>query len=204
MKILSLDLSSSTGFAVLDSEAPAKPVEFGIVKLEKTAKEYAPHPWGYLLAAQDMTGRLLDIIERVNPDKIVVEEVNSARARFSQKYLDYIHCILLMSMPSNMRDRVVFINTSDWRRTMGVQMTKEDKNQNARLSRNKRNAALHGTKLDKKVLGIRGKITIKHVAIRRANEVFSLSLIAKDDDIADALLLNAAFLAGCPICTGKD
>jgi len=205
--ILSLDISTSTGFAVLDNTEPTKPVAFGAIKLSKRAKDYASHPWGYYLAAKDLAKQLVAKVLEVRPDVVVVEETNSARSRFTQKYLEYCHFAFLFEFFEAFEGeeiKLVYLNTSDWRRTMDVRLTKEDKGQNAKLSRHKRKSADRGVKLDKKALGIRGRTTIKHVAIRRANEIFGTAFLAKDDDAADALLQALAFIRGCPPCTGKD
>lgn len=207
MRVLALDISTSTGYAVLESTEPTKPVAFGVITLDKRARDFAHHPWGYVFAAEELGSKLLAKVRQVAPDVVVVEETNGARQRFTQKLLEYCHHAFLVKMWLGQgvdTPKIVYLNTSDWRRTMDVKLTKEDKNQNAKLSRHKRKAADKGTKLDKKALGIRGRINIKHVAIRRANEIFGTSFIAKDDDPADALLQALAFLRDCPPCTGND
>ena len=82
MRVLSLDISSSTGWALLDSGCPNQPVELGVVQLTKTAKQYAAHPFGYVLAAQDMAQRLLYVIDKIQPDMIVIEETNGSGRSF--------------------------------------------------------------------------------------------------------------------------
>lgn len=208
-RVLVFDISGSTGFAEFDTENPAKPLDYGIIKLERTAKSYAPHPWGYVVAAIALARRFVEMVKAKQPDVVVVEETNGARARFTQKFLEYCHFAFLSALDQAAATwvgipKVVYVNTSDWRRKMDVRLTPEDKRQNAKLSRNKRKAADKGEKLDKKALGIRGRVTIKHVAIRRANELFGLGLIAKDDDIADALLIGSAYLRGVEPCNGSD
>ncbi len=209
MKVLVLDISGSTGFAVFDTENPAKPISYGVIKLDTPAKSYAAHPMGYYLAAKALSAKLLSKVVETRPAVVVVEETNGARARFTQKLLEYFHFAFIdafLQYKPDLGEEVglFYVNTSDWRRVMDVKLTADDKRQNARLSRNKRKARDKGTKLDKKALGIRGRTTIKHVAIRRANELFGLDLIAKDDDIADALLIGAAYLKGVDRCTGAD
>jgi hypothetical protein len=208
MRILVLDISGSTGFAVFDSSDPSKPVEYGVIKLEKTAKSYGPHPWGYVVAAANLADKLATKTSETRPDVVVVEETNGARARFTQKFLEYCHLAFLSMTYSRLGGeslpRVAYVNTSDWRRKMDVRLTPDDKRQNARLSRGKRKAANKGEKLDKKALGIRGRVTIKHAAIRVCNSLFSLNLQAKDDDIADALLIGAAYLRGVQACEGQE
>ncbi len=209
MKVLVFDISGSTGFAEFDSENPAKPLSYGVITLDKPAKKYGAHPWGYILAAHDLAEKMTKKMLEVQPGVVVIEETNGARARFTQKFLEYCHFALLRNIarvcePLIGMPEVVYVNTSDWRRKMDAWLTPEDKRQNARLSRNKRKARDAGTKLDKKALGIRGRVTVKHVAVRRANELFGLDLIAKDDDVADALLIGSAYLRGVEHCNGGD
>lgn len=204
MRLLALDLSSSTGFAVFDVEDGKEPVlvHFGNVSNDCAAYEYAPHPYGYVKAAQDMADKLLLVYDKYKPDKVAIEEINVARARFSQKFIDYIHFAVLTTLP--LEGITVYIDTSQWRRTMGVQLSKEDKAQNAKLSKAKRDAKNKGQKLDKKKLGIAGKITIKHVAVRRVNELYNLNFTVGDNDAADAILEGAAVLKGAKICNGRS
>lgn len=211
MKVLVFDIAGTTGFAEFDSENPTMPVSYGVLKLDKPAKSYAKHPWGYVYAAQDLASKMVAKVLETRPERIVVEETNGARSRFTQKFLEYCHLALLLQLSSEnvvvtsqYRADVVYVNTSDWRRKMDVHLTPADKRQNARLSRNKRKAAERGTKLDKKALGIKGRVTIKHVSVRVCNEIFGLGLCAKDDDIADAMLLGAAYLRGVPVCEGQE
>ncbi len=208
-KVLVFDISGSTGWAEFDSENPTKPVAYGVIALEKPAKKFAEHPWGYVQAATRLANLLVCKVHERGPEVIVIEETNGARARFTQKFLEYIHFAFLWQLSRSVRayverPEVVYINTSDWRRKMDVRLTDDDKRQNARLSRNKRKAKDRGAKLDKKALGIKGRVTIKHVAIRRANELFGLQLLAKDDDIADALLIGSAYIRGVERCHGSD
>ena len=49
---------------------------------------------------------------------------------------------------------------------------------------------------------IGSKVTLKHVAVRKANQFFQLELKQKDNDIADAILLGVAFLQGAQVSDG--
>jgi Holliday junction resolvasome RuvABC endonuclease subunit len=81
-------------------------------------------------------------------------------------------------------------------------MTKADKSANTKLSQAKSNAKHTGKKLDKVSLGIKGKITKKHLAIRWVNETYNLNLAMKDNDAADAIALASSYLLNAPICDG--
>jgi hypothetical protein len=204
MRLLALDISTSTGFAVFDVEDGKEPVLFayGTVVNEQKIMDYGEHPWGYVRSAQTMAEKVRVLHEKFAPDRVVIEETNGGgRARFTQKILEYTHFAILTTVPFR---KVCYIDTAQWRKVMDVRLTKEDKTQNAKLSKAKRIAKNKGAKLDKKQLGINGKITIKHVAVRRAMEITGLDLLAKDDDIADAILQGYALLRGAKVCDGRS
>lgn len=215
MKLLVLDISGSTGWAYFDTAKQPAPLDYGVIVLSKRARDYAAHPWGYYLAAKALARLLADKVRGFLPlDYIVVEETNGARARFTQKFLEYCHYAFLVEYHHLWPDptdelpldtsKLIYINTSEWRKVTTTHLTKEEKNQNARLSRHKRKAKAKGEKLDKKMLGIAGRITIKHVAIRRVKELFGIDLMAKEDDIADAILIGVAYINGAKPCTGSE
>lgn len=215
MRILSLDISSSTGWALLDTEVGPASLQFGCIKLPKRARDYAEHPWSYWLAAHELARLLIKRIYDSNlgeGDVVVVEETNGGgrASRWSMKFLEYCHCAFLshyMKEFEGISIKLVYVNTSEWRRVTETRLTKEDKNQNAKLSRHKRQAKMKGQKLtyqDKQAIGIAGKTTIKHVAIRRCKELFNIELTATQDDPADALLMLKAYVDGAKPCTGQE
>lgn len=215
MQVLSLDISSSTGWASFDTDVGPSSLRYGCIVLPKRARDYAVHPWGYYDAALQLAKLLLEKVGETfhNPDEegvLLVEETNGARARFTQKFLEYCHFAFLHAFfekYEGCRLKVVYINTSEWRKVTSTCLSKEDKNRNARLSRLKRKAREVGQTLsyqDKQRIGIAGKTTIKHVAIRRVRELYGIELLAKDDDCADAILLLRAHLDGAQPCTGSE
>jgi hypothetical protein len=70
------------------------------------------------------------------------------------------------------------MDTSEWRKIVGLWMSKEDKKNNRQVSIGKK----------------RGKITKKHLSVRMVNEKFNKSLKLKDNDEADAILLGLAYV----------
>lgn len=201
MKVLSLDISTKSGWAFFE-EGQLK--DFGAVRLDRTVLEFGPYPWAFCIAAEEMACMLCELVSRFKPDVLVIEETNLARARYSQKTLEFIHLFSLrwIAQLANRPKEVIYLSTSSWRKTLGIAMTKADKKQNSKLYRAKRTAADLGVKLDKKALGVRGKINKKHLALRYVNETYGLSLKVKDNDAADAICLAAAYLKGCEPCDG--
>lgn len=208
--VLAVDLSTSrTGLALLSEESGWKLVKYDAVEHDGVISSYGPYPFSYVTALSLMAERVVDCIiqmtDTVGPDTIVIEETNGSKNRYTQKALEMLHCLFLQRLQrlGYSSDRVKYVSTGVWRRAVGIELTKEQKRQNARLSKAKRAAKIRGEKLDKKALGIAGKVSKKHVAVAWANEHFGLSLKQKDNDIADAIGIGVAFTQGAPVCDGK-
>lgn len=201
MRILALDISTSTGWALLDKGTLSGA---GTIKNTKKLDEFGSYPFNYINATRSISDAIYRKILSLDPDMIVIEETNGSKSRYTQKILEFLHFAILsvLNQPI-LADKVVYVNTSDWRKALGAHLSAADKKQNALLSKAKRVAKKNGKKLDKKALGIRGKINKKHVAIRIANLMHNLSLRPKDDDIADAICIATAYHMGIKICDGK-
>ena len=201
MKILALDISTKTGYAVL-TQHPGEPiglVQHGLIQNPKKINEYGDYPFSYHAAADNMAKELWSVVTAVNPDVIVIEETNSSKARYTQKILEFIHCSFLTQAysPGKSPPQIVYISTSTWRRNLGLTLSKEDKKNNAKVNR-----AKYAGK-SKKELGLKGKITPKHLAVAYVNERFGLTLKVKDNDRADAICQGLAFLNGAETCNGE-
>lgn len=157
-----------------------------------------PYPQNYHMATKALAFEVGVLVKNTKCDIVVIEEVNKARSRYSQKTVDNIHAYLLDDLNTwwGSLDHVEYVNTSDWRKTVGTLLTKDDKKQNAKLSKGLRSGK------SKKEIGIKGKVNKKHVAIRFVNDTFGMSLLKKDDDIADAICQGLAWLMGVEPCDG--
>ncbi len=206
-RILALDLSTSrTGLALFGREDPDhKLVEYSAVEHDDVIASYGAYPFSFITALSLMADRVAARIEELRPDIIVIEETNSSKARYTQKALEMLHCLVLQHLQrlGYTSETVKYISTGVWRRATGIELTKEQKKQNARLSVAKRRAALRGEKLDKVALGITGKVSKKHVAVITVNNRFGLALKQKDNDIAEAICLGLAYALGAQVCNGK-
>lgn len=211
IRYLSLDVSTKTGYAVLDENketADSTPEvslrETGLLKLPKKIDEYGTYPWSYVYAAREQARQLAALVARVAPDVVVLEETNLGKQRYSQKCLEFLHNALLTELEKFPESRgmltppVFYISSSKWRQALGLTMSKDDKKNNQLV---KKAEALG---VSKKSLGVRGKIKAKHLAIRYVNERFGLALKVKDNDLADAVALGCAMIAGAATCTGND
>lgn len=216
MRVLALDISTSCGWALLEGEKGAVPeiLDSGSIVNPDGLKDMGPYPWNYLAGARLMTTKLIQLIIDKSVESgecigelpvLVIEETNMGRNRYSQKILEFLHCLLLESLhtKTSMHHEVLYVNTSDWRKTLGIHMTKADKAQNVKVKRLKR-IGTDEAKATLKEAGLRGKMTKKHLAIRWANSTYHLALRPKDDDIADALALGTSYFMGVGFCDGTN
>lgn len=194
MKILSLDISSKTGFSLLWVN-PEEPNGFKLLEsgtLAKTSQPSGPYPKSMLDWAANSAALIIDKFKSCNPDVVVIEETSKgSKNAMSQKVLEYTHFIVATYLIEQKLQDLQYLLTGEWRVLTGCAMTKEEKKRNKAVKKQHD----QGIKVAKNAEGKRiGKITKKHVNIRRANEIFSLNLIKKDEDQADALLLGVAYL----------
>lgn len=209
MRVLGLDLSSKTGWAIVEKdEAGTRLIESGLIELGKPILAHGPYPWCYLEAAQAQAWRIAELMARSAADIVVIEETNLGKNRYAQKFLEFLHCQVLdlqddAGVGTGFKDKVVYISSSAWRKALELSLNAEDKRNNNKLGKAKRQAAELGKKLNKKALGIKGRINKKHLAVRFVNERYDLNLKMKDNDIADAICLATAYLAGAERCDGQ-
>ena len=216
-KTLALDISTKTGYALFDSEVAKTDIKksllsYGLLKNPKKVLEYGEYPWAYINAAAALVDDIINLIKQERPAAVCIEETNGGgRAnRYSLKILEFLHCTLLTTLQTEFGPNkgtdfpiVAYINSSEWRKSLGLSLSSQDKINNKKLNNAKTTAALAKGTLDKSKLGIKGKITKKHIAVRYANATFGLDLKIKDNDIADAICIGNAFLNNCHICDGR-
>lgn len=173
MIVLGLDLSTHTGWAVLSD---SKVLDYGCVECDKIEKDLKlSEDFFFVNRATHIALEAMELICKFNPDFIYIEQTNLGRARDSQKQLEFIHCRLLefigFRMGGVFKDKVRYIDTSCWRKLLEIRLDKVDKKNNKLVREGKK----------------RGKVTSKHLAVRWANQEYTLELKLKDNDIADAL-----------------
>ena len=203
MKVLALDISTKTGWALLEGGPGLVPtlLDRGTLTLSRKVQGYGGHPYpvSHLLATSDMASDIAGLWVQHRPDTIVIEETNGSKNRYTQKILEWIHFAVCFHWHRDSRHTPLhYINTSDWRKVVGAVLTKEDKKLNAKVRKLKK----AGDKAGLKVLGVRGKVGKKHVAVRYVNQTFALNLKMKDNDQADAICLGTAYFLGVPRCDG--
>ncbi|CAB4127269.1 hypothetical protein UFOVP75_112 [uncultured Caudovirales phage] len=202
MRTIGLDLSTKTGFAVVDDGALTHKQT---ITLDKDILAYGSYPFCLLSAMDELIAKIeKSVLEYHGPNTLVViEQINLGKNRNSQKTLEFIHCSVLSMLRKNNILNVVYLDSSQWRKNLGLTMSKDQKKDNAKLAKAKKEAALVGKVVDKAALGVKGKITKKHLAVDYVNTRFGLALKQKDNDQADAICLCCAAINHAPICDGK-
>lgn len=218
MKILALDLSTSTGWALFNKLTP---ISWGTLNKRSPAnykadiKSYEDYPEEYpknfIDAARAIAQDCARLANEHNPDTIIIEEINQARSRLSQKILGFIHFAVCEELGNY---DIKYLTSTCWRKLTDCYATKEDRNLNARISRHKKKRkeklkkqltngeisdkdfkqkSKQPIKLDGKIVGSRN---FKHHALRKVEDLLGIELKMKENDAADALLLGyAGYLA---------
>lgn len=192
MRILALDISTKTGYACVSMGKNAfQLIDAGT--LEKKPNLYEKvykHPVDYAFWSNSCAIEILHLIEKWQPNHIVIEQTSKgSKNALSQKIIEFIHCRLADYFVNHDYPRTYYL-TEEWRRICNCKMTDSEKKQNAEVRKQRKKGKKVCKNEDEKRIGIVGK---KHVNVRRANEVYGLNLLLKDEDRADALLLAHAY-----------
>jgi hypothetical protein len=193
-RILALDMSSKTGWASMISTQNGIVLEEYGTALQIHEPE-GKYPTNYVEWAFACFGQIEALIDRFAPDVLVIEEtVAGSKGVYTQKILEWIH-FLVAKFIKETNIKAIYLLTGTWRSEVGCKMTKEESKHNKKVSKYKEE---HDTSIAYDENGKRiGKLTKKHINIRRANEVFGKflkkPLIKKDEDTADSLLLGYCY-----------
>lgn len=164
MKLLSLDLSTScSGWSVFQD---GKLVEHGSVKEGKyKGKSLQRYPQRTGRVSKMMCEELLQIIIKVNPDKIVIEEAaaNGIAGVKSIKSLCMAHgqlLLLILQAELPVYDSITFLSPREWRGAVGLKKNGD----------------------------------FKASSVQSANKLFGLNLDLTQHDISDSILLGQGYL----------
>lgn len=180
MSLLSLDVSTKTGFCfrtrdnLLETGQLHCKVEDFNVNADPDKSPF--YPGNMLDAANDMGRQIAALIQRLNPKYIVVENTVKGRNRHTQRILEWLH-FALVTQTKSMGRTFTYLDPSMWRKTLEIRLSKDQRKNNADVSKGKK----------------RGRITKKHLSVQWANARFGLQLKIKDNDKADALGLSEAW-----------
>lgn len=193
-RVLSLDISTKTGWALIVSYDDQYELErYG--QVPKVEMPDGPYPVSFVDWAYLCFGKIVSLIEELHPDVLIIEETaGGSKNAHSQKILEFIH-FLVARYIKDTSVKSVYTMTEVWRRETGCKMTKEESKHNKTVKTFKEK---NGTNIARDESGKRiGRLTRKHINIRRANEIFgsflSEPLRKKDEDTADALLIAYSY-----------
>ncbi len=210
MRVLALDLASTTGYAVLEgNDAVQSLVTHGVIARDRAISFYGVYPWSYLGVTEDSALAIIELVLAQKPDRIVVEETNQTKgSRYAQKYLEFLHRAVLQKiwecgLYEDPRTAVAYISTGEWKKALRIKLSKDQAKANRKLKQLKDvSKDPEVLRAAKKAAGIRGKVTSKHLSVQYVNTHWGMSLKQQDDDVADAICLGEAYLKGAKLCDG--
>jgi len=198
VRVLAFDLSSKTGWALLEGEPGKDPklIKYGQIdvpiknfNVNNDPNKQPEYPYNIIDAGIEVSKMVMEVIGLENPDLIIAENTVKGRNRHTQRYLEFLHFAFLMALRNTETTKdvpFIYLDPSEWRKRLNVRLTKEDKKNNGKVYKAKK------TGKTKKELGVKGKITVKHVSVRVINRIFGTKFIVKDNNISDAIGLGAA------------
>lgn len=196
MRILAFDLSRHTGWAVMDDgDVLVKSGSFDVEILNwksdvSRSDQFAPEfPRNFHNAVLQIAEKCGELVQEWEPNLVVTEFIEGSPRRFSQMFLDWLHCAFFNKM-ADLKQEYRYILNSDWRNYSGCWISQhpELKRYNAKVGRAKRlskpnKAGARVAKIDGKIVS---KINAKKLSIMLASQQYNLQL--KSDDEADAIL----------------
>ena len=193
-RVLALDMSTKTGWASMVSGDDGITLEqYG--QLSQIHTPDGVYPDHFVEWAHAVFAEIVKVVDAHAPDVLVIEETAAgSKSIYSQKILEWIH-YLVAKLIKESKIKAVYLMTEQWRRETGCTMSKEESkhNKEVRKYKDKNSTSIAYDANGKRI----GRITRKHVNIRRANEVFGKFLKAplkkKDEDTADSLLLGYCY-----------
>jgi len=194
-RVLTLDISTKTGWCLTISTDNIQLEAYGqIPKIECPDSE--SYPSSYVIWAALCYEEIEKLFELHTPDVLVIEETAAnSKSSHSQKILEWIH-YLVARLIKETGIKSVYLQTGEWRKEAESRMNAEEKEHNKKWKKYKSQSktnVVYDIETGKRI----GKINKKHVAIRRANEVFGKyfkqPLRKKDEDLADSLVIALAY-----------
>lgn len=180
MVLIGIDLSSKTGYAVLND---GKLMTYGLLTVElknfnvnNNPNLQPEYPWNIIDAAIKQADQVIRVILDSGADHVALENTTKGRNRHTQRILEFLHYALLIKFREN-GIKFTYLDPSQWRGELEIRLSIEDKKKHKDI---------------KKGIIKRGKITKKHLSVRAANTMYGLKLLQKDNDIADAIGLATA------------
>lgn len=136
MRVLGLDLSTKTGWAVLEDKAL---VSYGLINVELKSIPFA-YPMNLFTAAKMIGNDVIGLVGKwwKPGTMIVIEDTNigPSSQRYAQKCLEFIHCMVLHRL-ADFQLKPIYVNSFEWRKLTGVVMSTDHKVNNKAILENK-------------------------------------------------------------------
>jgi len=231
MRILALDLSTKTGWAITEDGRAA---HYG--QISYNIKDFSlPYPMNLIQLSVQIGNQVKQVlVEKGYVDAIVIEQTNQSglgRNRDAQKVLEFIHYSVAVVLFSLGRTPI-YMDTSQWHKHSGMKMSKDQRaaNKEIKLERMRLKNEItakaisevtynyqmrHGSRAFKGELekarkneikslitkrmrsirgeNVKGKITNKHLSVKKVKELFGIDLLQNQNDIADAILIGYGY-----------
>lgn len=203
MKVLSLDLSTSaTGWAFFEEK---KLLDYGVIKPAVKGLTKMTYPEGALRKCLSISEQVSTLVLALEPDLIIIEEINRGKNRLGQKVLDGLHFVLLSFLDACYPINKIYFIDSDgatgWRSKNKLNLTHDSKQKafNKGVKQENRKIKAENKKRSRESkIELKKEITRKTLACEKANKLFRLKLDdwknTTDGDIADAILVGYAFI----------
>lgn len=200
--IIAIDLSTKPGIAIFNDK---KLVHATTLFNDKTVENFGTYPHNYVEFSVYTINNLFTYVQNLGYkwhhfDSIVLEETTASKQNYSQKKLEFLHYELLLTF-TFLKDKIVYIRDGTWKKINGVERSKEEKANNAKIKKLKQKTGKRVVRRDEEGTPIR-KVTRHDVYIRTCNDIFGTSFTRKEEDSAAACLIGRAFILAAPICDG--
>lgn len=181
VKVLSLDLSTSPGWAIMQNGAL---LDYGTEKfviedfnVNNYPNKSVKYPYNIIDTVEQVADYIYNIYKSENDiDFVLIENTVRGANRHTQRVLEFLHMSVLTRFNEE-RNKIKYIDVSEWRSRIGLYLSKEDSIHNKLVSKGE----------------IRGRVTKKHLAVRYVNSKFNKNFKVKDNDLCDAICMGVAF-----------
>lgn len=129
MRLLCLDLSTNSGWALIDD---GKLCKFGNIRHKVEGDEtHEVYPTNFRDMAEAVARDCMKIALEHKPDLIVIEETNKGKNRYSQKQLEFIHYAVNAELVRvGFIYKIRYLDTSEWRKLLGLHLDKDQRTRN--------------------------------------------------------------------------
>lgn len=166
MRVVGLDISTKTAYAVLDT--PCDLVGYGMCVIDVPSDATT---FQLVNLAEQQAKNIIKTVLYYCPNQIFIEQTNPSRHQ-SQRLLEYIHCAVIQELRKhNLQDKTIYVYTSEWRHALNLRLSKAQQKHNRQVSQGR----------------VRGRITPKHLSVAHVNQQFETTFKLKDNDICDAI-----------------